>query len=222
MARPTISRRLLFFGFVLLGAASGFFIGSLSHALAAPNSKGDGVQHNTLIVLVDDLNAAQPSLEGVWLAAEVGGSDEISWMPIYPKPLNENSNYSQTHSAITLDSVDPANVGYMAPVREAGIWFDETFVIDGSGLAMISGLSGAQLTRLPNAWDEPQGALQQQISLLNSLCSFNWSDGRALDQLLALIPSHLQTTLSLFDLIARWDQWSQVGFGMSCTHQWAE
>jgi hypothetical protein len=221
MAAPALPRRLLFLGFMLLGAASGFFVGSLSHAMAAPNAKGNATQHNTLFVLVNNLQAEQPALEGIWLAARVGEEAQINWMPIYPLPLNDASPYSQAHSPINLVSNKIEDLGSLAPIRSAGIWFDEVFMLDEAALSAIGNLSGAAGSSPADAWAEPQGALQQQVELINNLCAFSWSDPKSLDQTLALIPSHLRSSLSPFDLIARWDSWSQAGFGLSCTHPWA-
>ncbi len=221
MAAPALPRRLLFLGFMLLGAASGFFVGSLSHAMAAPGNKGDATQHNTLIVLVDHLQAQQPALEGIWLAARVGDEPQINWMPIYPLPLADASPYSQAHSQINLLSNKIEDLGSLAPIRDAGIWFDEVFMLDEAALSAIDNLRGAASGPVADAWGEPQGALQQQVELINSLCSFAWSDPNSLDQTLALIPTHLRSSLSPFDLIARWDSWSQAGFALGCTHPWA-
>ncbi len=221
MAAPALPRRLLFLGFILLGAASGFFVGSLSHAMAAPANKGDAAQHNTLVVLVDDLQTEQPALEGIWLAARVGDEPQINWMPIYPLPLDEASPYSQAHSQIDLVSDKIEDLGSVAPIRDAGIWFDEVFMLDEAALNAIGNLAGVANSSLADPSVEPQGALQQQVELINSLCGSSWSDPNNLEQTLALIPNHLRSSLSPFDLIARWDSWSQTGFALGCTHPWA-
>lgn len=221
MATPAIPRRILFLGFLLLGAASGFFLGSLSHALAAPSSKGDLAQHNTLIVLVDNLEAESPNLEGVWLAARVADNTQINWMPIYPQPLDEGSMYSLPHAAMSVTVGGLGDLALLNPIREQGIWFDEVIIFDEAALSAISSLAGAPISSPADAWMEPQGALQQQVELIQNLCAFPWSGSNALDQVLALMPDHLQSSLSPFDLIARWDSWSQSGFGLSCSHPWA-
>lgn len=221
MTTPAIARRLLFFGFLLLGAASGFFLGSLSHALAAPGSKDDSVQHNSLIVLVDNLEAESPKLEGIWLAARVVDIPQINWMPIYPQPLNDGGVYSSPHAALSVTVSGLGDLALLNPIREQGIWFDEVFIFDAAAVSTISSLGGVPISNLANAWAEPQGALQQQVQLIQSLCTFSWSGSNALDQVLALMPNHLQSSLSPFDLIARWDNWSQAGFALSCSHPWA-
>lgn len=221
MNTPPIPRRLLFFGFLLLGAASGFFLGSLSHALAAPSSKGDLAQHNTLIVLVDDLETESPQLEGVWLAARVADIPQINWMPIYPQPLDDGSEYSQPHAALNVTVSGLGDLALLNPIREQGIWFDEVFIFDAAAVSAISGISGSPISSLTDAWTEPQGALQQQVQLIQNLCAFAWSGSTALDQVLSLMPHHLQSSLSPFELIARWDSWSQAGFALGCSHPWA-
>ncbi len=221
MTTLAIPRRLLFFGFLLLGAASGFFLGSLSHALAAPSSKGDLAQHNTLIVLVDNLEAESPNLNGIWLAARVADVPQINWMPIYPQPFDNGSVYSVPHTALSVTVSGLGDLAVLTPIREQGIWFDEVIIFDAAALSAISTLGGAPISNLADAWTEPQGALQQQVQLIQSLCAFPWSGSNALDPILTLMPNHLQSSLSSFDLIARWDSWSMSGFGLSCSHPWA-
>ncbi len=225
MARPLTSRHLLFICFVLFGAVSGFFIGSLSHALAAaPVSKGDVdiTQHNSLIVLVDSLDSAQPVLKGVWLAARSEDSTQINWMPIYPLPLDDSGNvYAQAHKAISLSSNGLEGLAGLTPIRDASIWYDEVFMLDEAVLNAISAFSATPLSGLSATWVEPQGALQEQVQAIQSLCAFNWSAPAALDQILALMPTHFRSSLNPVDLIARWDNWAQSGYELACTHPWA-
>src|SRR3990172_8267569 len=110
----TISPRLLFLSFLGIGFVTGLFLGTPSQAPAG--RAGDQNQHNTLFILVDDLNAEPPILEGIWLAARQVGSHEWNWMPIYPIPLDEtDSEYAKPHSAFYLPGSETPDVNKLPP-----------------------------------------------------------------------------------------------------------
>jgi hypothetical protein len=220
-----VSRRLLFFGFVLLGMASGFFLGSLGSALAAgpqaPASKQvAAAQQNSLIVIVDDLATPRPALLGAWLAVRNEG--HVSWMPLFPQPLESGSGYAQPSEPIRLASSDLSALRALAPVGEASAWFDEAFLLDQTAAAAFSVLAGGQQGGLAATWEQPQAALQQQVQLIQALCAQSWAAVSNLDAALALMPDHLRASATAFDLITRWDAWASQGFGLSCEHPWAE
>ena len=224
MTKPALSRSLLFVSFLALGAVSGFFLGSFGKAMAAPIRKGEMAQHNVLVVLVDDLGTQPSVLKGIWLAAQSAGSAQINWMPIYPVPILEGtSEYAQPHSQIFLASKDLQDLTFLPPIRNQGIWWDETSLLDETALSAMATLAGNQPTALADTWLEPQRALQEQVQLIQNLCksATSWSSSSALDQSLALMPDHMRSSLSSFEMIAHWDSWSLAGFALSCTHPWA-
>lgn len=221
----TISPRWLFLSFLGIGLVSGLFLGTLGQALAAPT--GDPNQHNTLFVLVDDLNSEQPILEGIWLAARQVGSNEWNWMPIYPAPMDETeSEFAKPHSAFYLPSNLTPDANTLPPLRAQRVWWDEVFWLDEAALGVIQSISGDETLAMTETWLEPQAALLTQVQILNKLCEGGQgaaAEGAGtLDQLLALVPSHFRLSISPFDLITRWDAWSQDGFSLSCTHPWAD
>lgn len=220
-----VSRRQLFFGFVLLGAVCGFFIGNLRHVFAAgpapTDKRAEVVQHNTLIVLVDSLDSAQPALKGAWLTARNGDEMDLSWMPLYPLPLAAQAAYSEPHTAILLNSADVSALAGVAPINDAGVLFNEVFMLDEAAVSAVSALAGSPLAGLAESWDQPQAALQEQVQLIQSLCAISWTSENGLDAALALIPSHLRSSLTPFELITNWDAWSAAGSPLACTHPWA-
>ena len=223
MTRPALSRPLLFVSFLALGAVSGFFLGSFGKAMAAPIRKNEMAQHNLLVVLVDDLGTQPSVLKGIWLAAQSAGSAQINWMPIYPVPLLEGtSEYAHPHSQIFLASKDLQDLTFLPPIRNQGLWWDEAFLLDEAGLSAMATLAGNQPIALADTWLEPQRTLQEQVQLIQNLCqSATWSSSGALDQSLALLPDHMRSSLSSFEMIAHWDSWASAGFALSCTHPWA-
>jgi len=221
----TISPRLLFLSFLGLGLVTGLFVGSLGKALAAPT--GELGQSNTLFVLVDDLNSDHPILEGIWLAALPAGSSEWSWMPIYPTPLDESKNeYATPHSAFYLPSKDFREVAALPPLQAQRVWWDEVVWLDEAALGLMLTINGYNPKLSGDTWLEPQRALLEQVQALKKLCHGAPTTAAAsaglLDQLLALMPDHLDTSINPFELITRWDTWSQNEFALSCSHPWAD
>jgi hypothetical protein len=223
MDLAVVSRRQLFLGFLLLGAVCGFFLGRLPAAFAAEPSSAksaDTVQRNTLIVLVDSLDAAQPALKGAWLAARTSNMD-VSWMPLYPQPLETDSAYTEPHAQILLETSDISALANVAPVNAARVSFDEVFMLDEAAVAALSSLAGSPLAGLAETWDQPQAGLQEQVGLIQALCATSWQGEAGLDAVVALIPGHIRASLTPFDLIAGWDAWTTAGNPLACTHPWA-
>ncbi len=215
-----LSPRILFLSFLGLGLITGLFVGNLSEAIAAPQAKN--VQQNTLIVLVDNLGAGSPALEGIWLAARAEGNDTVNWEPIYPVPLTEaDEEYAKPHSALYLPDAnfDP---NALPPLRSQGIWWNDVFWVDKVALSKLQTISDENSSSLTDAWVEPQAALYEQVQLLNEICQGNLSSNQNLDQILALMPNHIRSSVSPFELITRWDSWSRAGFPLGCSHPWAD
>jgi hypothetical protein len=224
MASLPLPRHLLFLSFLVLGVISGFFTGSLVSASANIGSHSKSAQQNSLIVYVDNLASDHFTIKGIWLAASTAGSAEISWMPIYPTPLTEKSAYSQPHSPLILESVEIENLKYLAPLRQHGVWWNDIFLVDDAAIGILQTLSGRPAHSMANPSEEPQRALHEQVEFVQALCgqAVNWGNQQALDQILSLIPAHLNSSIGPFELITRWDIWSLEGFALSCTHPWAD
>lgn len=217
-----ISPRLLFLSFLGFGLITGLFIGSLGLAIAAPAERSE--QHNVLFVLVDDLTAENPSLEGIWLAAQSEADETWNWMPIYPEPLEDvESEFSKPHAAFYLPNADFDNAAALPPLRGQGAWWDEEFWLDEIGLNQVLAGSGMEASSFARSWQEPQKALFQQVQVLNQLCNLSMSASNVtlLDQLVSLMPTHLRSTSGAFDLIRSWDTWIADGGRLACAHPWA-
>jgi len=224
MATIPLPRHLLFLAFLALGIISGFFAGSLGKASASIGSQRKSVQENSLIVYVDDLSADHYRIKGIWLAASQEGSSGVSWMPIYPSRLSVNSDYSTPHSPLILESVDIEDLKYLAPLRHQSVWWNNVILVDSAAIGVLETLSGKSPESFPEPWEEPQGALQEQVEFIQMLCgnALAWGNQTTLDELLALIPAHFNLSFSPFELITRWDGWARTGFALSCGHPWAD
>lgn len=218
-----LSPRLLFLSFLGLGLVTGLFVGSLGRAIAAPVAKSG--QENALFVLVNDLSAEHPALEGIWLAARSRGDHTVNWVPIYPIPLTDaGEEFAQPHAAFYLPSSDFDEPSSLPPLRSQGAWWSEVFWLDEAALGVLQLLTGQTPQGNSDAWAEPQRALFEQVQILNALCENvpQIITGQGLDQFLALIPNHVRSSTSPFELITRWDSWAQEGFPLSCSHPWAD
>lgn len=219
-----LSPRLLFLSFLGLGLISGLFLGSLSQAIAAGPQEPEG-QQNVLFVLVDDLSGEQPTLQGIWLAARGADSSEFNWMPIYPAPLQDaESEYAKPHLPVHVNGAQFIEVSALAPLRAEGAWWGEVFWVDRAALSALQNAAGGAPVAFTDAWSEPQAALFEQVQVLSTLCAheFSAADKALLDQMLALMPQHVRSSVNPFELITSWDAWSSEGFNFSCTHPWAD
>lgn len=219
MGAFTASRRTLFLAFVGVGMLSGLLMGSLGSALAAEAaSVKTPAKRSSLVMVVDALESPQPVLTAAWHVQQTQAGT-LDWTPLYPAPLQSGSVYAQPHTDLRVLTIDSEAIAQLEPIAKAAISFDEIFVLDQSAVHAISTLAGIPLSlQLPAG--EPQAALQEQVQLVQGLCAAAWQPEQ-LDAWVALAPQHLQSSTSVFELITRWDAWAQDGFGLRCSHSWA-
>lgn len=218
----------LFRAFLLLGLLTGIFLASLTVSAAPISSptQGNG-QQNFLFAIVENAQDENSPLLALWLAATTLDGGEISWMPIYPQPLNEsNATFADAHDPVW---VSPQNLDFwqsLSLLREQGMWWDEIIVLDSFALLRLTQLLEIEnFDQAVSTWMEPQAALHQNVSLIQQVCaqSARFNNPTALDQLLLLTaePAHLRTTLSSFEFISLWDKLAARQFELSCNHPWA-
>lgn len=211
------TRRIILLGFLGLGLLTGLFAGKLSRALAAPTP----AQGEVLIVFVDALS--QPSLLGIWEVRQAEGG-AWAWTPLYPAPLGDETNpYAQPHAPIQLSARQLQDPGSLPPLSGTATWA-QVYWLDQAALARLLELSGNQPSAPQPTWSGPQRALREQVQAINALCA---GAGQAaypgsLDVVLALLPRHLRSTVSPFELITAWDAWMGQGAPLACSHPWAQ
>lgn len=216
----SLTRRTLFLAFVGVGMLSGLLMGSLGSALAAEvGSVKTPAKQNSLVVVVDALDSPQPVLLAAW-RVEQTQTGALEWTPLYPAPLQNETVYAHPHADLHLEDTDSETLTMVEPIAKAATAFDEIFVLDQNAIHVITTLAGNPLTLRPAA-AEPQAALQEQVQLVQGLCAAAWQP-QQLDAWVALMPQHLQSSTSMFELITRWDAWAQAGFGLYCSHPWAD
>jgi hypothetical protein len=96
--------------------------------------------------------------------------------------------------------------------------------MDEVALGALQTTLGQDPLTISEAWVEPQRALYEQVQILNILCQSTPAntEEQILNQVLALMPNHIRSSISPFEVITRWDTWSQEGFPLSCSHPWAD
>lgn len=209
MSGLRVTRQSLFLAFVAMGVVCGLLMGSLGNALAASSLSASGpaaktpATDNTLVVLVDQLSAPA-RVYGVW-AVQRSVTGSMGWLPLYPAPLQDSA------VQLELSNLEMSALLSLAPVQQAGIEFSGYFVIDPlavDALYAVTGLTPAELGTL------------QQAQLIQHACAMPWQ-AEHLETWVALIPQHLHSNWSVFELITRWDRWAQSGFTVQCNVNWA-
>lgn len=217
----------LFRAFLILGFLTGIFIGSLT-ASAAPSPSPSNAQQNFLFALVENAQDENSPLLALWLAATYLDSGEVSWMPIYPQPLDEGRDpFSEAHEPILVSPQALGNWQTFDLLRQQGIRYDEIVVLDRVALAALTSLIQSETPNHPaSTWIEPQTALYQEVRLIQQICeqSAAFNNPSVLDQFLLLRsdPANLHTSLSSFEFITLWDKLANRQFEISCNHPWAD
>ena len=218
---------VFFKAFLIIGFLTGIFIGSLSASAASSRIVNDP-QQNYLIALVENAQDEDSPLLALWLAATYLESGEISWMPIYPQPLEaENVSFSEMHDPVWVKPQITESWQSLELLNEQEIRWDEIIVLDNEALAVLgSFIQRDNELHSASTWIEPQNALYQQVGLIQEICeqSQAFNNPAVLDQLLLLIanPANMHTSLSSFEFITMWDKLANKQFDVSCNHPWAD
>ena len=222
MAMRRLPRGKLFLGFLGLGLVCGFLLGALSSSRATAKSAPPSGQQNVLVVLVDGMDKSPAPLLGAWLGASTGDDGVIAWVPLYPTPLTAGE-YAEAHDPVYVDLLDLQLLETLKPLRSAGVWWNEVIILDSTALStLLSQVSPEYSLASMQPWAEPQAALHQQVSVLQTLCqgAAALNNAATLDLALGLVPEHARSSLGAFEIIARWDAFQTSGREISCQHPW--
>ncbi|MCW5878426.1 MAG: hypothetical protein KIS80_06125 [Anaerolineales bacterium] len=210
-------RQTVLGGLAVLGLIGGLFVGRLSRVLAAPEHPAES---QVLIALVDDLRSAEPRLLGLWAVTKADTTLQLR--PIYPAPLTDRQNlYAQPHAAIRLSPQQLQGPQRLITLSGSDHW-ETVHWLDLTAFATLNTLAGHAPALYSQTWEQPQRALRDQVAVLNHLCAAASVaiTPESLDVLLGLMPKHLRSTLSPFELITTWDDWAQQNAGVHCSHSW--
>lgn len=224
MAMRKIARWRLFIAFLGVGALCGLLVGALSSTPAAAKVHADSSQRNLLVLLVSDARAETSPLLGAWLAASSNLAAAVDWVPLYPTLLEFEGQFASAHDALWVAPADLAGLVGLKPLREAGVWWDHVVLLDRSALDELLILAAAPPMEAIQSWAEPQRALHQQVTLIQSFCARTGllNSQAALDLALGLLEGQAHASFTAFELVAAWDHHQAQGASLRCSHPWAD
>jgi hypothetical protein len=190
----------------------------------------DNGQENLLLILVDQVNATEPRLQGVWMLIHDPSGDKVYFMPIYPAQSKFGQDVKQ--------SVGMEKISGLAPDLEQvlqvqGLWWDNYLIIDRGIIAslvqLVGGidledgrLNGQQVIGLlPIADQDAQTALDLQARIAQGICqnldsmAQNQSPQAFFDLLVSGGAQSGYSDLTHADILTSWNRLKKAG-GMSC------
>jgi hypothetical protein len=176
---------------------------SLDGALISTIDRGNG-QHNLVLLLVDQISAQQPGLEGIWLLISLPHSSTLTIVPVFPDQDQQVNPLSETF-AMTENNQPGAD--FLNLLTERILWND-FLVIDRKGIAFVMDAFEAAAQDGQSTFPDialaasPQLTLESQISLWQSMCdTLSRVDGRdEFENLYSQISAHFSTNLSWEEL----------------------
>jgi len=175
-----------------------------------------GMQKSIWLIAVDRLNNTTPKIEGMWLLAYIPNYTTITPLPLFPSGNSKQDAELVKTFSITKDrEISPEFWDYLRkhdhPTQDY-IIFDEVAaasIINLYGGVRLKGkrLTGFEaLTQVPKTWDDPQGALQGQIVIMDSVCQsiFNSHNPPNLDNIYKAVGNHISSNLDLGKKLKEW------------------
>lgn len=213
------------------GATRSLEPGSAAVSLAAQTGRPDNGQMNLLVILVDQLEAAEPGLLGVWMLIHDPTGRMVNFMPIFPAETKFGQEVGQAVGMGKFSGLPPALEQVLS---RQGLWWDHYLVVDREILAQLvqltdgidlgdGRLNGQQVVGLlPIAGQDAHTAINLQARLAQGICqridSMLENEGPdALSGLLVggLLDQPVNSSLSFVDLVASWNRSKKAG-GLAC------
>jgi hypothetical protein len=143
------------------------------------SGRPDNGQNNLLLILVDQVDALEPALQGVWMLIQDPSGRKVTFMPIYPAEAELGQEVKQ---AVEMQKVNGLPLELEQALQKQGLWWDHYLVIDRetlSRLVELAGgidlgdgrLNGQQVTDLlPIASPDAQTSLALQARIAHGIC----------------------------------------------------
>jgi hypothetical protein len=188
-------------------------------------------QRNVLIVGVDRLDAAQPRLEGIWLAAYLPPTPRLTILPLYPASLSGGAaEDSRLESLFRLQPGGMPEPAFLSALQEKDLWWNNYVVVESSLLGGLTDAAGGVslgegemdgqtlLAALPHAWDNPKKALRGQAKALEALCGRAGAVIPHLDaqQIYSMASRHMVSDFSANQILSSWQALQGSGDSLSC------
>ncbi|OGO36664.1 MAG: hypothetical protein A2W35_20990 [Chloroflexi bacterium RBG_16_57_11] len=199
--------------------------------LAHYSARPDNGQNNLLLILVDQVDATEPGLQGVWMLIHDSSGRKITFMPIYPA---ESKFGQDVRQAVGMEKVSGLSPKLEQVLQKQGLWWDNYLVIDkeilsrlvqqADGIDLGNGrLDGQQVIGLlPIAGQDAQTAIGLQARIARGICqrfdSVLKDEGpQPVSELLIgeAMNQPVNSSLSHADLLASWNRLMRTG-GLAC------
>ena len=145
---------------------------SLDGALIS-TTDGQNGQLNTVLLLVDQISAQQPGLEGIWLLISLPQNSTLTIVPVYPGQDQQLNQLAETFAMTEKNQPGPE---FLDLLTEHILWHD-FLVIDREGIALVMDAFEADApgdqVNLPETAStaSPWLSLEAHISLWQSMCN---------------------------------------------------
>jgi hypothetical protein len=200
-------------------------------------------QRNILIVAVDDIDAAQPRLEAIWLVLYLPDFPHATLMPIHPQVRMEGSTLKidadgQFAQAFKLTSEKQPSPAFFEAVLSKDIWWNNYLLIDketldllvdlletNSNSARISHNSGRAMSvhqaaeKLISTQTNPQAGLLSQAQLAQHICHARIQPLAAADLVRSIfnqLNEHMTTDLRPEQILKDINSMLEFGGSISC------
>ncbi len=169
-------------------------------------------QYNFLIVHVDQLDSDRPALVSVWVAFSYEADPaSISFLPIYPTNRSGESDLAVRFSLSKDRNISPAFLEQLR--KEYNLQWSHVVIIDQTGAAYWNRfLTGGDFAQ--DLESDSETLLKPETDLLGAFCVALRERGSGVLTGLEwnqVIPAHLQSDISLDQVIGDWDRIQKSG-----------
>jgi len=230
--------RLFLLASFLISLLAGFGTGSyLFHRLNAPSQTlspvktiqtSPGRQESIWLIIVDRLNKTTPKILGIWLFTYIPNYTTITPLPLFPSDNSQQDAELVKAFRLTTDrKIAPEFWDFLQkhdhPSKDYVV-FDEVTaasIINIYGGVSIKGkhLSGLEaLAQVPKTWDDPQGSLQGQIVIMDSVCKSIFDNHTTPDmaKFQKEVRNHIFSNLDLGKKLMEWQKMIVIGSHKVC------
>jgi hypothetical protein len=187
-----------------------------------------GGQESIWLIVVDRLSETNPKIVGIWLLAYIPKYTTITPLPLFPS--DNSMNNAELVKAFHFTTDRKIAPEFWAFLEKHDHPAKDYVVIDEVAVASIINiydgvsikgkrLSGVEaLAQVPKTWEDPQGSLQGQIAIMDSLCKsiFNSPTPPDLNKFQKEVRNHILSNLDLGKKMNEWQKMMASGNQKIC------
>jgi hypothetical protein len=185
-------------------------------ALTSPISPGG--QESIWLIAVNRLNTATPKIEGIWLLTHIPNFTTVKPLPLIPSGNPQQDSELVKTFRITSDrQIGPEFWDFLQKkghLTRDYVVFDEiaaVSIINNLGGINFQGdhVSGLEaLSKIPKIWDDPQGSLLGQVTVMDYTCKSIFSSHSLpdFDKLPIKVSNHIISNLDLDKKAVEWQK----------------